>query len=460
MKCGKHFDISEGNDQFVCITPGLFLCQEHYMFYINSKQFDANFLGKYQQKKKENFIKEMFWIQTYKDAIPNCEKECICITSDIAENTFSIDRPYDLFLPTITLWFNAPISKIDLDNLLIILGEDAVIFNIEQGIKLKIALLLKNNLKKIHEFADKINSSFLSRINTQINLPNDVAIQNTYKKSTKFLNNESYLNKNDIETMTEKVLEYLLQQKIKNKWDFVLQYHDIFDNAEKQILADILNCPFEIIVTDLNVIANNHINEFEEVKKKISLEDQKIKYLYHLSNFNNYQIDKNSQFDSGYFGVGIYATDNVFFATTIENNFHKLKKDEKVHIIFTKVIYNKAFLEEIVGKALDKKSTEPKIAKNYGVHHVFVGNSENFPLIPNSPHESISANEYIFQNRSQIIPILSLSIMRTDHYILWKGVKSEDFEKKLDDDGSPAFNSEKEIVLPLLIEFSLFCIIF
>lgn len=43
----------------------------------------------------------------------------------------------------------------------------------------------------------------------------------------------------------------------------------------------------------------------------------------------------------------------------------------------------------------------------------------------------LSAEEFVFPNKFQIIPVYSFTVMRKDHYILWKDDNVENEEKSL-----------------------------
>ena len=77
------------------------------------------------------------------------------------------------------------------------------------------------------------------------------------------------------------------------------------------------------------------------------------------------------------------------------------------------------------GKKIDKD-----IEKNYGINHALVGISNEFLPISESEKEDndIYGEEFVFADKYQIIPICSFTMMRKDHYILWKDEKIDDNE--------------------------------
>ena len=64
------------------------------------------------------------------------------------------------------------------------------------------------------------------------------------------------------------------------------------------------------------------------------------------------------------------------------------------------------------------------IRSNFGIHHTLVGSSTKFTPIPKNTRNLnyISAEEFVFGNKFQIIPIYSFTVMRTDHFILFKNL--------------------------------------
>ena len=78
------------------------------------------------------------------------------------------------------------------------------------------------------------------------------------------------------------------------------------------------------------------------------------------------------------------------------------------------------------------KKIDSEITKNFGIHHAFVGSSKQFTPIEKSEKDRnyISANEFIFPNKYQIIPIYSFTVMRKDNFILWKDENFDNSENQ------------------------------
>ncbi|KAK8881479.1 hypothetical protein M9Y10_004215 [Tritrichomonas musculus] len=70
---------------------------------------------------------------------------------------------------------------------------------------------------------------------------------------------------------------------------------------------------------------------------------------------------------------------------------------------------------------MGKSSPLPDVVCNNGIHKVLVGSSTRFyPIYENNIGKNlIAAYEYVFADPNQIIPILSFTIKRTDHFMIW-----------------------------------------
>lgn len=68
------------------------------------------------------------------------------------------------------------------------------------------------------------------------------------------------------------------------------------------------------------------------------------------------------------------------------------------------------------------KKIESEITKSYGINHAIVGSSSGFTPIKAADYANhyLAAEEFVFPNKYQIIPIYSFTVMRKDHFILWK----------------------------------------
>lgn len=127
------------------------------------------------------------------------------------------------------------------------------------------------------------------------------------------------------------------------------------------------------------------------------------------------------QLDSGWYGKGIYATDNIFYATLYANGYRHLKVNEVAFILYCKVFYNEEKVKELE-KTQNGKTMDKDVVDNCGINHTTVGSSNGYkPINLNEKDKhNVVAEEFVFGNKFQILPIFSFEVMRRDHFILWK----------------------------------------
>ena len=132
---------------------------------------------------------------------------------------------------------------------------------------------------------------------------------------------------------------------------------------------------------------------------------------------------------NGNIGEGFYATKNPFFAALKSNDNKLLGVNQKAQIIFYKTFYNNSKVKDLIDESFKGKPIEDDIKNNYGINHALVGgDSKGFIPIKQEEKErySITAEEFAFSNNIQIIPLCLLTVMRKDHFILWKDDKFND----------------------------------
>ena len=169
----------------------------------------------------------------------------------------------------------------------------------------------------------------------------------------------------------------------------------------------------------------------------------KERILYHGSRMDNHSKivkshfkmpgkDEVKQLDPGYYGKGIYATDNIFYASMYGNGFSYLKYNEIAPVICCISIYNESNIKEIHDKSFYGKEIPEEITKSYGIHHAMVGNSTKYwPVSPSDMKKSfLVAGEFVFPLKYQIMPICSILVMRADHLIIWKDENIDNNENK------------------------------
>ena len=88
--------------------------------------------------------------------------------------------------------------------------------------------------------------------------------------------------------------------------------------------------------------------------------------------------------------------------------------------MFKAAFYNKDKINVL--KNPDPGNMDDDIVSNYGINYAFVGNENDYFPIEEKDKDKhfVVAEEFVFGNKNQIIPIFSFEIMRRDFMILWK----------------------------------------
>lgn len=278
------------------------------------------------------------------------------------------------------------------------------------------------------------NNKFKTTISLPItgNIIDEPIIEDKQAESNEYpinlLQNTLDLNNINIENMKEEV------NKTDINWSTIFTEEDIFNRLEDQLREDIKNNGVEMIIIDQTLIANKFLSEYEKLRKKIPKKKEKQLFLYHGTPYDNHQsIVKNHflmpgqdkfdhRLDSGFFGKGIAATENLFYATMYSNRCKVLSFNEKANVIACIAIYNKSYVKYIDDLSYIGKEIDSKISENCGIHYAFVGSSRDYQPIPEYEKDSnfIAGGEFIFPNKYQIIPLYSFTVIRADHFILWK----------------------------------------
>ena len=318
------------------------------------------------------------------------------------------------------------------------------------NIELNFLFVDAQQITNLNEFKEKLFEPLESPIvgnlinQTELEWPTKETFKNLIsKKSVNLLQNTKIFEDINFEEIKNKIQQILDLQQNKNKnllfvYDNISMYHSM----EEKVRFDIENSPNELTIVGETIIANKYIEKYKESKQEIiekvkELDKIKELFLYHGTSIlkqpmiikDHYLMpgkDKVEQTDQGYYGKGIYATDDIFYATMYSNNYNLLKDNEKVSVLCCISFYNDKQKTIIERKDKNKylgKSLPEIIEKNYGIHLAFVGSNHGF--IPFDPNEDvidellITANEFVFPNKYQIVPICSLSVMRPEFFILW-----------------------------------------
>ena len=458
MNCHKTYDPPhEKLSNYICVTPGLFLCRDHYDAYQSSGHLSSENSEEYHQRNKENFVNDLFNDSLRNEIVfEDDQSEYSIITPDLVEDVIPLKSEIEDFVPTVTFHFDKSPTEIDFDYLLELFGDEAVILGVEKGSTiLKIAFLsIKSIGEKIHGKIKELIEKFKGKLSTsigksvvgniieepEVKLPDDKVIQEKYnQKSQNLLQNTHELNEIELKDIKEEVLRNLPRERGKKNWSFIFQHSTIYERLETQIRDDIKDNPFELIIVGQTIIANKSLDNYASIEKMIPKYNQRQPFLYHGTNQSNHQkivdngfLDPNKdkiekKTDSGYYGKGIYATDDIFYASKYANSYTDLDFYSKAYVICCMTIYNSNFCVNVKDKSFHGQKIDDRIIKHYGAHHALVGSSTYFWPIEETEKDDnyIAAHEFVFANKAQIVPLYSFTVMRTDHFILWK---NEDIE--------------------------------
>ena len=217
----------------------------------------------------------------------------------------------------------------------------------------------------------------------------------------------------------------------------------MIEKADKQLREDLKNNKFELVVKCQTILANKYLDEYKKIKQLIPINERKERFLYHGTLLENHQkilekhfiiptenpqkSDNNNKIqkhDSGWYGKGIYATNNIFYALYY-CNFPKpkiLEYNEVANVILCDTIYNKNRKNKLFDKDQKNQKIPKEIANNYGINYAYVGSNIGYLPIDknNSDDHFMAAGEFVFPNKEQIVPIASYLIKRMKCCIIWK----------------------------------------
>lgn len=430
MICHKCCTSAETVDDFIDVTPGFFFCIHHYNEYLVTRRLPTKVQKDIREKRIKNIIKEEFE------------------TSQMCEGSIKLNKPYELFLPTALFHFDIEIESVDFEKLHDLIKDDAIIVGIDRGsLFLKLAFIdyfsdqMGSNAQKSFQnvkskFCSTLGKSIIGNLinEPKLTIPDDRRINELLNKpSMNLLQNNEKLNEVELNNLVKLVLEHAQSDDHKMYVNFLINKKEDYENAEKMIKKDISQNQYEMVIVAESVIANKSLDEFQKIKNSIYQSDKQEGFLYHGSGLGNhfgiiengfYVPNGSSGSHGALFGLGVYATENLFYACRYANGNYRMKIYKRVPVLLCKTIYNRKKKVEITFDTIDDYISRPAsddVKKNYGVHHALVGRDFFWCAVdPRSFDTHITGDEYVFPNSNQIIPICSFTVMRSDHYVLWK----------------------------------------
>lgn len=262
------------------------------------------------------------------------------------------------------------------------------------------------------------------------------------KKSINVLQNAHCVDEIKLTEIKSEISKHLHDEIAYKNLELIFSNEELFEEAEKQVRKDIESNPHEMVIIGHTIIANKYFDEYNKIKSKIPKDDLIEKFLYHGTRLANHQSivrkhfsipgqDKVEQRDEGFYGRGIYANENMFYASMYANG-HELETNEKASVFCCSAIYNQKYVLELTDLSQNGSPISEEIISNYGINHALVGSSNNYLPIeyPDPDKNSIIAEEFVFPTKYQIVPICSFIVMNTNFYILWKDENIDNDENK------------------------------
>ena len=365
----------------------------------------------------EKIIDEIFNQPVFRNAnTKSCPPDQMFIAPETLKEAIQM-KPYEYFIPTISLHPSKPPKDIDYDKIRNLLGNDAVIFSVELSPTIIRLALLSN--ADINEYATKLKAQFNQSVgklakDPQVLIPKDDDINDFLcRPSLSYLQPYSIkLDSNEIEKIRKGVQQSLEKDKDMYNWKCLFTHDESYSEMHDQIMKDIKANPYEMYIVNQTIYPSHYNENYNNIKNQ---EHAVECFLYHGSISKIHQKAMKQQ-DRGYFGEGFYLTRNPFYAATCSNGNKILEINEKAQIVCCKVVYNNSLKKEITDDSYNGKPIDNEI------HHALVGDSTGFcPIDPLQKGDNkIIAEEFVLSNRYQIIPLCLFTVMRRDYYILWK----------------------------------------
>ena len=215
------------------------------------------------------------------------ELEYEIINHEIIEESIPIKRPFDCFVPTITVRFDKLPEDINYDELKNLIGSEFEIVSVEKGSAvIKLAYLEEINTKSEEEKSsflkkcDELDLKFKGTIGKSVvgnvigepiySLPDDKKIQDEYNKPwLNALQNIHELDQYDLEYIKKSCLEVLKNNTCKKNWAFIFKHNKIYEDIEKQIIKDVSLNEIEFIIVAQTIITNKNIEKYYEIVNQI-----------------------------------------------------------------------------------------------------------------------------------------------------------------------------------------------
>ena len=466
-------------DDFTNVN-GTFLCTQHYNESLISNNLNDEEKQKYIEETKKNYVKKIFKIPfETKESTGSQAHDSL----SISETEVTVPKVVQDLVPSISVNINSSPENLDPDKLEEALGEDVGFLGFEdnEGDSTIFKILLFSSVDLEHDEIEESHKAYINNVKGKLettikdtalignfgekpvislksNVPKGAIQESINKRSMNQLKVLMDVSDEESSKMEKEIINEIMNKKDNNKnFKHILSNKKLYDELDAQLRKDLEDNPYELIVVGISGIASKYLDEYYEIKGQIPPEKVHEGSLYHGSDIGNHSKIANSHFlnpakddmkgkkvtDEGFYGKGIYSTDNAFYAAL----YGKEKKNtilgvtEKANLLGCRVIYYEDKVKDLYEQVEDYKKLsyygkkiDDDIVENFGANHALVGSKRKFlPILEKDKDQSIIyANEYVLPNSCQIIPCYSFTVMRTDHYVLWKDDKVDlQFLKKI-----------------------------
>lgn len=286
---------------FVQVVPGIFLCSKHYGDYRVIQHLPSNIVKKYKKKYLQTIIPRLF------------------CPPPILGDAIVLDKPYDVFLPTVQYHFDKNINDVDFMQLQEFLGDDVKIINAKNGSTIFKVILIaikefiiegaKIIWRKFKKWAyntiEKLTEKLLTKaggliIGNMVESPT-ISIPDE-NKIIDFLNRPEYNSLKiqleagviDLNTMMLQVVEMVRNENFPQRAKYYINLGKEVDDAENQIIENNKMSKYELKI--INKISNTNANpqNYEKIVNRFAYDEIVQTYLYHGNNLNgNLNDDSN-----------------------------------------------------------------------------------------------------------------------------------------------------------------------
>ena len=467
----EKFDFLTYKNSIENIKNSIFELYNKFKIEVDGKDYKKKYIDLFEDDENEN-IKLLKQLE--KDILKKCNLNNFMRQKYTYKSSFS-------FIPQIEIKFNDvnEITQDLIDDLLIKLnkifeGKDVKIIEMKKG-SLDIALSLNyvilealneinlNNISQ-EKFLEVLNDTLKIKTGNIKNILQDNLVIAQQEKQYKpdFINQnlldlttdeskdklcktiKEHYAKNDIENNIFEVAKNVTPEDIKSFYKNLFnetktQQDDLCDiilNNEFQEYLRSFEIEFEkslrnsIFEYNTKFVAYIYRSDEAYQSAKLRCNNIETKFLFHGTRawcISRILASNFRKASTHFFGDGIYFTDLLdyawFYATETEDEDEKFKNvgripklKESFSIIVSQIYYDNSKFEQVYNS--DKENEE---VPDYGIRHVCVDyNGTEISKQKLNGHNGFIGTEYIITKKEQILPLLNITLERTEFLIVWR----------------------------------------